>query len=130
LALVIFGVFALGCGGSGRQLESISVSPSPAVAKNGTVQLVATGTYSSDPVTVSGIAVDWNPPLCVPTNTTACPQVIPAPEVNVNAKGLATCVKGFSGTATVEVAAPRDPSQPIDASGVATVTGKGSVICQ
>lgn len=128
--LCLAGLLLVSCGGSSRVLESISLSPSPAFAKNGSVQLVATGTYSSAPLTVSGIRVNWNPTLCTDTNnSTACPQAIAAPEVTVSASGLAACVKGFSGTAPVEVTAPKNPSISPDATGVATVSATGSVVC-
>jgi hypothetical protein len=122
-------LFAMGCGGSGRMLESISLSPSPAVAKNGIVQLVATGTYSSAPLTVTGISVNWNPPACVATPGTACPGGILVSPISVSSSGLATCDKGYSGTVALEVTAPRNPSLSAEATGVATVTGKGSVVC-
>lgn len=58
LSLRLFGLFATSCGGgSNRVLKSISISPNPAVAKDGTVQLVATGRFSSAPVTVSPLTV-------------------------------------------------------------------------
>lgn len=132
LTLACSGVFVAGCGGSGRMLESISLSPSPAVAKNGTVQLVATGTYSSAPVTVTGIAVDWNPSSCVETPGTACPQtaVVPARPITVSSSGLVTCDKGYSGTVVEEVTAPRDTSLPADTQNVSTVSGTVSVHCE
>ena len=111
-------------------LQSISLSPSPAVAKNGTVQLVATGTYSSAPVTVTGIAVNWNPSPCVVTPGTACPQVVPARPISVNSSGLVTCNKGYSGTTVEEVTAPRDPSLPADTQNVSTVSGTVLVNCE
>jgi hypothetical protein len=113
-------------------LESISLSPSPAVAKNGTVQLVATGTYSSAPVTVTGIVVNWNPSSCVVIPGTACPQVaaVPARPITVSSSGLVTCDKGYSGTVGEEVTAPRDPSLPADTQNVSTVSGTVSVNCE
>ena len=132
LASVLSAVFATGCGGSGRVLDSISLSPSPAVAKNGSVQLVATGTYSSAPVTVSGIAVNWNPSACAPIPGTACPQVtaVPARPISVSSSGLVTCDKGYSGATAEEVTAPKDPSQPADAQNVSTVSATVQVNCE
>lgn len=132
LALVFSAVFAAGCGGSGRVLESISLSPSPAVTKNGTVQLVATGTYSSAPLTVTGIAVNWNPSSCLSIPGTACPQVtaVPARPISVSSSGLVTCDKGYSGATAEEVTAPKDPSQPADAQNVSTVSAMVQVNCE
>jgi hypothetical protein len=132
ILLAATGVALTGCGGSGRVLESISLSPSPAVAKNGTVQLVATGTYSSAPITVSGIAVNWNPPACASTPGTSCPDLaaVPARPITVNSSGLVTCNKGYSGTTGEEVTAPRDPSLPADTPNVSTVSGTVVINCE
>ena len=132
ILLVVIEAVLTGCGGSGRVLQSISLSPSPAVAKNGTVQLVATGTYSSAPVTVTGIAVDWNPPACAPAPGTSCPEMaaVPARPITVSSSGLVTCSKGYSGTTGEEVTAPRDPSLPADTTNVSTVSGTVVINCE
>jgi hypothetical protein len=117
----------MGCGGgSSRTLTSISISPNPAVAKNGTVQLVATGTFSSAPVTVTPLAVDWSQSPCDNLcNTT--PEVIGP--ISVNSAGLASCAQGFTGTAVVKASAPKDPSLPPDTQNVPTVVGTAGITC-
>jgi len=130
LPLVLCGLFAAGCGGSSRKLESISLSPNPAMTKGGSVQLVATGTFSSAPLTVSPLPVNWNPGSCFNNTNGACPQIVVATPVNVSTTGVASCAQGYSGTVSVEVTAPENPSLSPNATGVPLVTGKTSVVCQ
>jgi hypothetical protein len=120
------GMALTSCGGSSRQLESIALSPDPATAKNGTVQLVAAGTFSSSPLTVTPLQVNWNQNNCV---SNVCPQALVIGPVTVNQSGVASCAKGYSGTAMVHASAPKDPTQPPDATGVPLVTGTTSVVC-
>ena len=130
-ALLIFGCgFALAScgGGSSRVLESISISPNPAVAKNGTAQLVATGTFSSAPVTVTPLPVDWSQSLCDNVCNAATPAVVGP--ISVNAAGVATCAKGWSGTAPVQATAPKDPSLPPDTQNVPIVRGTANLTCE
>ena len=121
------------CSGSSsnRQLVSIAISPDPAAAKNGTVQLVATGTFSTVPVTVTPLAVDWSQStcdnLCEVAPATATPAVIGP--ITVSTAGLASCSQGYSGTAAVRAAAPKDPSLPPDTQNVPLVIGTGSIVC-
>jgi hypothetical protein len=64
-ALAIAAVFALSCGSSTpveRRLQSITLNPASADADNyanGQVQFVATGHYSTAPVTVSPLSATW-----------------------------------------------------------------------
>jgi hypothetical protein len=130
------GLFLLGCGflltscggGSSRVLESISISPNPALAKNGTVQLVATGTFSSAPVTVTPLAVDWSQNPCDNVCNTATPAVIGP--ISVDASGVATCAKGWTGTAPVQATAPKDPSLAPDTQNVPIVRGTANLTCE
>jgi hypothetical protein len=115
------------CGGSSnRTLLSISISPNPATAKNGTVQLTATGTFSLPPITVSPLAVDWSQSPC----DNLC-NVVPAVvgPIGVSATGLASCAQGYSGTGTVHAVAPANPNLPPDTQNVPVVTGTASVTC-
>jgi hypothetical protein len=65
ISLLLAGVLAMGCGSksflggslSSRQLQSISVQETESV---GQIQLTATGTFSSPPVTVSPLPVFWS----------------------------------------------------------------------
>jgi hypothetical protein len=118
---------AVSCGGSGRVLESISISPNPAVAKNGTVQLVATGTFSAAPVTVTPLKVDWSQSVCDLCDV-AGPKVVGP--ISVSAAGVATCVKGWTGTAEVQAVAPKDPNLPPDTQNVPTVRGTANLTCE
>lgn len=126
-SLLLFGLGATGCGGSKRVLESISISPNPAFAKNGTIQLVATGTFNLAPLTVSPLPVDWS--------QTACSGVCNAGDTNaigpisVSSAGVATCAPGFSGTAVVEAVAPTDPDLPPNTQNVPTVRGVTNITC-
>jgi hypothetical protein len=114
-------------GGSNRVLESISLSPNPATAKNGTVQLVATGTFSSAPVTVSPLPVDWSQSPCDDLCDIRPALIGP---INVNSEGLATCAVGYSGTASVKAVAPKDPKLAPDTQNVPVITGTASITCQ
>jgi hypothetical protein len=108
-------------------LESISITPNPAVAKNGQVQLVATGTFSAPPVTVSPLAVDWSQSPCDNLCNTSGSNVIGP--ISVDSTGLATCAKGYSGTATVQAVAPVDPNLPPDTQNVPVVRGSANLTC-
>jgi hypothetical protein len=108
-------------------LESISISPNPAVAKNGTVQLVATGKFTSAPLTVSPLTVDWSQSPCNNLCNVDKPNVIGP--ISVNNSGLATCPQGFSGTFPVQAVAPADPTLPPDTQNVPIVRGTTNVTC-
>jgi hypothetical protein len=58
----------LGCGGSNRQLQSLSISPPSATAQNGQAQFTATGQFTASPTTVTPAAVAWlqEPPIFDP----------------------------------------------------------------
>jgi hypothetical protein len=130
-SLLIFGCGFLltSCGGgSSRVLDSISISPNPAVAKDGTVQLVATGTFSSAPMTVTPLPVDWSQSPCDNLCNAATPAVIGP--ISVNTAGVATCAKGWTGTAPVQATAPKDPTLPPDTQNVPTVRGTANLTCQ
>ena len=120
------------CGGSSsnRQLVSIAISPDPAAAKNGTVQLVATGIFSAAPVTVTPLAVDWSQSTCnnlCEATPAATPAVIGP--ISVSTTGVASCAQGYAGTAPVRAAAPKDPMLPPDTQNVPLVIGTGSIVC-
>jgi hypothetical protein len=127
LSLFLCGFFVASCGAPSRKLESITISPNPATAKNGTVQLVATGTFSSAPVTVSPLPVDWSQSTCDNLCNTGVPEVIGP--ISVNNAGLATCAQGYSGTAPVQAVAPVDPNLPPDTPNVPVVRGITNLTC-
>ena len=74
LCKLLFIVFILavgaltGCGGSSRQLQSLSVSPASTAAQAGQAQFSATGQFSSMPTSVSPASVSWwqSPPIIDP----------------------------------------------------------------
>jgi hypothetical protein len=122
-------VLLTSCGrGSGRVLESISITPNPVVAKDGTIQLVATGTFSSAPVTVTPLLVDWSQSLCDNLCNAATPAVIGP--ISVNVDGVATCAKGWTGTAPVQATAPKDPNLPQDTQNVPVVRCTANMTCE
>jgi hypothetical protein len=75
---------------SGHQLISVTISPTSAPAQGGPVQFVATGHYNSAPYTVTPLTATWG--------ITTFPQSLGT----VTQNGLAACIKGASGTTTVE----------------------------
>jgi len=111
LCNLLFIVFILavgaltGCGGSSRQLQSLSVSPASTAAQAGQAQFSATGQFSSMPTSVSPASVSWwqSPPIIDPPS-------------NMFGLGLtsqpftAQCF-GFTGmTITITALAPMDVS--------------------
>ena len=78
LCSLFFAVFILasgslsGCGGSNRQLQSLSVSPASTAAQGGQAQFTATGQFSAAPMSESPASVEWfqNPPAIDPPGET------------------------------------------------------------
>jgi hypothetical protein len=90
-----------GCG-SGRQLQSVKLSPTSADARNfpnGQVPFAATGTFSGSPspTSLTSQNIEW----CIGSAMGACsasgPSVFPAVDQN----GVAQCGPTFVGTVTV-----------------------------
>jgi len=99
--LAVAACLTLACGVSSppqHMLTSITLSPTSA---NGQVQFVATGTYTTAPVTVTPLTATWG----------ACYQFQPTTAVTVSSTGLAQCASGASGTFFVWA------NDPIDAPG-------------
>lgn len=57
LVSVVLGL--LGCGGSNRQLQSLSINPPSVTAQGGQAQFTATGQFNNSPMTVTPAAVSW-----------------------------------------------------------------------
>ena len=123
-------LMVVSCGGnsmmtmSARQLQSITVSPTSADAKNsgGMVQFMASGTYSMAPM--SGTPqVLWS--LGSPFSL----QPVPA-GVSVDMNGLAQC-SGFVGTIQIVATAPMDPAMPLSKMTMTTmnVSGMAQLTC-
>jgi hypothetical protein len=104
LVILILAIGALsGCGGSNRQLQSLSVSPANATAQGGQAQFTATGQFSSMPMSVSPASVSWwrSPPIIDPPSNMFGLALTGQPFT-------AQC-SGFSGPITVTALAPMDP---------------------
>jgi hypothetical protein len=120
-------LISFGCG-SGSQLRSVSVSPSAADAKNfanGQVQFSAVGTFnnSSMPQPLNNNQITW----CVGTRAGACAGNINL-GATVTANGMAACVPGFSGTATI-LAGKAKPAMSPDQGQQMTVFGAAQLSC-
>src|ERR1700674_2249984 len=102
--LIALGI--VGCGSS-RQLQSVTLSPASADSRNfpnGQVSFTATGAFSKkpSPVQLTSKDVTW----CVGSSSGMCVGNI-NPGVTVDQNGLAQCLPGFTGTATI-LAGPGD----------------------
>lgn len=100
LLLSTVAIWTLGCG-SGRQVQSVVVTPRVADARSsptGEVQFLATGTFSKppSPVPLKSSEVTW----CAGSTGGKCVGNINA-GVTVDQNGLAQCVPGFTGTVTI-----------------------------
>ena len=98
--LLVMSLLSFGCG-SGRQLESVTLSPASADAQNfanGQVPFSAAGKFSKppSPQPLTGKDVTW----CVGSSSGDCAGNI-NPGATIDPNGLAQCVPGFSGTATI-----------------------------
>ena len=108
LCNLLFVVFILaagtlsGCGGSNRQLQSLSVSPASTAAQAGQAQFTATGQFSSMPMSVSPASVSWwqSPPAIDPPSNMFGLTLTSQPFT-------AQCF-GFTGTIAVTAIAPMD----------------------
>ena len=98
LPLITFGI--VGCASS-RQLQSVTLSPASADAQNfpnGQVSFTATGAFTKapSPVQLTSKDVMW----CAGSSGGMCVGNI-NPGVTVDQNGLAQCLPGFAGTATI-----------------------------
>ncbi|MGB0063025.1 MAG: hypothetical protein WBP85_01150 [Terracidiphilus sp.] len=86
-ALIVSAVFLQACGAPApRELMSITIAPMSGDAKGSPVQFVATGTYTTQPYTVTPLTANWG----VQTST----QVT----ATITQNGLATCKSGTGAT--------------------------------
>ncbi|MGA9063641.1 MAG: hypothetical protein WB341_18520 [Terracidiphilus sp.] len=110
---------------SSRELLSVTIAPSSGTAPaapNSQVQFVATGTYNTEPYTVTPLQATWG--------VSSFPQAIASTTQN----GLATCASGGSGTTTIEAWVQISPSvcNIIDSAGrpgCGNVGGWAKLIC-
>jgi hypothetical protein len=99
LSIISFGTLTfltLACGNSSsqRELQTVSVSPASADAKNypsGQVQFTATGTYNTSPITVTPLEASWG----VAQNNALTTGV------SISSGGLAQCASGAVGTYSI-----------------------------
>lgn len=131
LTLVMCAVLlpTVSCGGNmsmmGRQLQSITVTPASADAKNfpsGMVQFTAMGNFTMSPMSAAP-AVMWS--IGNPFSSQPAPA-----GVTISATGLAQC-SGFTGSTIVMATAPMDPLIPLAqmSTMTANVSGSATLIC-
>ncbi|HET9364634.1 MAG TPA: hypothetical protein VFP71_06520 [Candidatus Angelobacter sp.] len=129
LALCAVLLPVVSCGGNmsmtGRQLQSITVTPPSADARNfssGMVQFTAMGNFTMSPMSAAP-AVMWS--IGNPFSSQPAPA-----GVTISATGLAQC-SGFTGSAIVMATAPMDPMIPLAQMSTLTsnVSGSSTLIC-
>jgi hypothetical protein len=125
--LLVISLLSFGCG-SGRQLESVALSPTTADAQNfanGQVPFSAAGKFSKppSPQPLTGKDVTW----CVGSSSGVC-----AGNINLGAtvdqNGFAQCVAGFSGTATI-LAGKAPPAMKPDVGSQMSIFGSAQLTC-
>ncbi len=124
-------LLTISCGGSsmslqGRQLQSITVTPMSADAKNsstGMVQFSAMGHFNMAPMSAM-TPVTWS--IGNPMSSAAVPAGVSINSVT----GVAQC-SGFMGTVTVMATAPMNPSMPMSQMSNMTmnVSGTAQLTC-
>lgn len=115
----------LGCGGTARQLQSITVSPASANAQNFAnkqVQFTATGQFNTDPMTAM-------PQVLWSIGSPFAKAPVPA-GVSIDQNGLAQCTT-FMGIVTIQATSPMDPNMPLSQMGMTTsnVAGTAQLTC-
>jgi hypothetical protein len=99
--LFILAIIAIpGCGGSDRQLQSLTVSPASTTAQAGQAQFTASGQFNATPMSESPASVSWwqSPPAIDPPGSNFGLTL-------TNQPFTAQCF-GFSGPITVTAIAP------------------------
>jgi len=108
--LFILAIEALsGCGGSNRQLRSLTVSPANITAQGGQAQFTASGQFTAMPMSESPASVEWfqNPPAIDPPGSMIGLTL-------TNQPFMAQC-SGFNGTTIIVTAvAPMKANAPGD----------------
>ena len=120
--LIVAAGMVLSCGAPARQLQSITLKPPSADAKDfpsGKVPFVATGHYNTSPQTVTPIAATWG---------TCSKQLLPVNEVSVSSNGLAQCAPEASGTFTIWASDPAPLPPGTYNCPASTVCGGGCII--
>lgn len=125
--LLLITLGTLGCGSS-RQLQSVTLMPAIADAKNfpnGQVPISATGTFNKppSPVKLTSADVGW----CVGTSAGACAGNI-ATGATVDQNGVAQCTPNFAGAVTILAGKGPMPMNP-DQGSQLTVFGSAQLTC-
>lgn len=121
--LILRACVPLACGGgSGRQLQSITITQT---ANGQQIQYVAAGTFSAPPTTVTPLPVDWTLGLMAPPPSTYTYTLTTQPYVY-------NCANAGSGSYNLPVVAfaPTDPSAPSSGTTTKVVTASGGLPCQ
>jgi len=127
--LLLFATLVVSGCGSSRQLQSVTLSPTVADAKNfanGQVPFAATGTFSKppSPANLTSKDVSW----CVGSSTGACPGNIDT-GATVDQNGLTQCNSGFVGTVTILAGSVSSTSMNPDAGSQLKVFGSAQLTC-
>ena len=122
----VIAVLVLAGLGCGSHLSSVSLSPAVADAQNfpnGQVQFTATGTYggSSKPVPVTNLT--W----CIGSTNGGCNGNI-ASVATISGSGVAQCLPGATGTATVLAGSGGHARMP-DGGSTLSVFGSAQLTC-
>jgi len=101
-ALFLSSIFLQACSNPPvmRQLLSVAITPESGTATGSPAQVefVATGTYNTEPYTVTPLAATWGV------------SGLPEPIASTTQNGQATCSAGVSGTTTIEAWVQIEPS--------------------
>jgi len=124
LAPLLLAILLISCGSNSNKLQSISVTPANADAKdyaNGQVQFTASGMYSNGKQ-VKPLSVLWS----------AGPPWLMEPwAIEVNSDGTASCVSAPAGTYSVWAGAPTNADTPLSGMNQSTpqVSGTALLTC-
>jgi hypothetical protein len=115
--------------GDGRQLQSVTLVPASADAKdypNSQIPMTATGAYSKppSPVLLTSNDIVW----CIGTSDGTCNGNIASPVI-VDINGVAQCSVGQTGTATVLAGKPSSKAVKPDSPSQLKVFGAAQVTC-
>lgn len=112
-------LLAVSCGGSGRQLQSISINQT---AVGNQIQFVATGSFSATPHTVTPLAVTWSNGLLAPPPPQYSYSLTTQPYVM-------DCGANPGVMLQVSAYAPIDPKAPMTGTTTKVVTAVASFQC-
>ena len=121
LALLALAFFTLTCGGTGRHLQSISLTQT-AINNGQDDQFVATGTFSAPPITVTPLPVDWTVGLMAPPPSTYNYTLTTQPFV-------LSCTTVGPGSLPVVAFAPPDQKAPVSGTSKVVVAAAATPAC-